>query len=223
MSKFVDSFRHKGLRKQLIQEVKNKGITDDAVLEAMDKLPRHYFMDSSFVEFAYQDKAFPIGAGQTISQPYTVAFQTQLMNVKKGDKILEIGTGSGYQAAILHLMGAKVFSIERQKELYVKTKAFLEQLNYRMKLFFGDGYKGLPTYAPFDKIIVTCGAPFVPEALVEQLKPGGFLIIPVGDDVQTMIRVVKNLDGTVINEEHGAFRFVPMLEDKNDGKKVKRP
>lgn len=222
MSKFVDSFRHKGLRKQLIQEVKNKGITDDAVLEAMDKLPRHYFMDSSFVEFAYQDKAFPIGAGQTISQPYTVAFQTQLMNVKKGDKILEIGTGSGYQASILHLMGAKVFSIERQKELYVKTKAFLEQLNYRMKLFFGDGYKGLPTYAPFDKIIVTCGAPFVPEALVEQLKPGGFMIIPVGDDVQTMIRVVKNLDGTVINEEHGAFRFVPMLEDKNDGKKVKR-
>ncbi len=219
MSKFVDSFRHKGLRKKLIQEVKEKGITDVAVLEAMDKLPRHYFLDSSFVEFAYQDKAFPIGAGQTISQPYTVAFQTQLMKVKKGDKILEIGTGSGYQAAILHLIGAKVFSIERQRELFVKTKSFLEELNYRIKVFFGDGYKGLPAFAPFDKIIVTCGAPFIPEMLVEQLKPGGIMIIPVGDDVQTMISIEKNIDGSIVQKNHGAFRFVPMLEDKNDGKK----
>lgn len=218
MSKFIDSFRHKGLRKKLVQEVREKGITDDSVLEAMEKLPRHYFLDSSFVEFAYQDKAFPIGSGQTISQPYTVAFQTQLMKVKKGDKILEVGTGSGYQASILHLMGAKVFSIERQKELFVKTKAFLETLNYRVKVFFGDGYKGLPAFAPFDKIIVTCGAPFIPEMLVEQLKPGGIMIIPVGDDVQTMISVEKNMDGSIVQKEHGAFRFVPMLEKKNDGK-----
>lgn len=221
MSKFIDSFRHKGLRKKLVQEVREKGITDDSVLEAMEKLPRHYFLDSSFVEFAYQDKAFPIGSGQTISQPYTVAFQTQLMQVKKGDKILEIGTGSGYQAAILHLMGAKVFTIERQKELFVKTKAFLETLNYRVKVFFGDGYKGLPAFAPFDKIIVTCGAPFIPEMLVEQLKPGGIMIIPVGDDVQTMISVEKNIDGSIVQKEHGAFRFVPMLEKKNDGKNNK--
>lgn len=221
MSKFIDSFRHKGLRKKLVQEVREKGIADDSVLEAMEKLPRHYFLDSSFVEFAYQDKAFPIGSGQTISQPYTVAFQTQLMQVKKGDKILEIGTGSGYQAAILHLMGAKVFTIERQKELFVKTKAFLETLNYRVKVFFGDGYKGLPAFAPFDKIIVTCGAPFIPEMLVEQLKPGGIMIIPVGDDVQTMISVEKNIDGSIVQKEHGAFRFVPMLEKKNDGKNNK--
>ncbi|MDD2412255.1 MAG: protein-L-isoaspartate(D-aspartate) O-methyltransferase [Bacteroidales bacterium] len=221
MSKFIDSFRHKGLRKKLVQEVREKGITDDSVLEAMEKLPRHYFLDSSFVEFAYQDKAFPIGSGQTISQPYTVAFQTQLMQVKKGDKILEIGTGSGYQATILHLMGAKVFTIERQKELFVKTKAFLETLNYRVKVFFGDGYKGLPAFAPFDKIIVTCGAPFIPEMLVEQLKPGGIMIIPVGDDVQTMISVEKNMDGSIVKKEHGAFRFVPMLEKKNDGKNNK--
>ncbi|MDD2345777.1 MAG: protein-L-isoaspartate(D-aspartate) O-methyltransferase [Bacteroidales bacterium] len=221
MSKFIDSFRHKGLRRKLVQEVREKGITDDSVLEAMEKLPRHYFLDSSFVEFAYQDKAFPIGSGQTISQPYTVAFQTQLMRVEKGDKILEIGTGSGYQASVLHLMGAKVFSIERQKELFVKTKAFLENLNYRVKVFFGDGYKGLPAFAPFDKIIVTCGAPFVPEMLVEQLKPGGIMIIPVGDDVQTMISVEKNMDGSIVQKEHGAFRFVPMLEKKNDGKNNK--
>lgn len=221
MSKFIDSFRHKGLRKKLVQEVREKGITDDSVLEALEKLPRHFFLDSSFVEFAYQDKAFPIGSGQTISQPYTVAFQTQLMKVQKGDKILEIGTGSGYQASILHIMGAKVFTIERQKDLFVKTKVFLDTLNYRVKVFFGDGYKGLPTFAPFDKIIVTCGAPFVPELLVEQLKPGGIMIIPVGDDVQTMISVEKNMDGSIVQKEHGAFRFVPMLEKKNDGKNNK--
>lgn len=221
MSKFIDSFRHKGLRKKLVQEVREKGITDDSVLEALEKLPRHFFLDSSFVEFAYQDKAFPIGSGQTISQPYTVAFQTQLMKVQKGDKILEIGTGSGYQASILHIMGAKVFTIERQKDLFVKTKVFLDTLNYRVKVFFGDGYKGLPTFAPFDKIIVTCGAPFVPKLLVEQLKPGGIMIIPVGDDVQTMISVEKNMDGSIVQKEHGAFRFVPMLEKKNDGKNNK--
>lgn len=219
MLQFTDSFKHRGLRKKLVEEIKEKGIIDSLVIEAMEKLPRHYFMDSSFVEFAYQDKAFPIGAGQTISQPFTVAFQTQLLKVKKGDKVLEIGTGSGYQASILFLMGAKVYSIERQKELYTKSKQFFTQLNYRIQTFYGDGYKGLPTFAPFDKIIVTCGAPFIPEDLIAQLKVGGIMVIPVGEDVQQMITIEKRSETEIIQLDNGSFRFVPMLEKKNDGKK----
>ena len=181
-----DTFKHKGLRKKLVDKIQLKGITDKQVLEAIGKIPRHFFLDAAFEEFAYQDKPFPIGAGQTISQPFTVAFQTQLLNIKKGDKVLEIGTGSGYQACVLVEMGAKVFSIERHKSLYTKTKQFLVELNYFPRLFFGDGYKGLPTYAPFDKIIVTAGAPTVPEDLLSQLKIGGMLLIPLGENVQTM-------------------------------------
>lgn len=216
MLHFTDSFKHKGLRKKLVEEIKEKGINDPLVIEAMEKLPRHYFMDSSFVEFAYQDKAFPIGAGQTISQPYTVAFQTQLLKIKKGDKVLEIGTGSGYQASILYLMGAKVYSIERQKELYTKTKHFFSQLNYRVQTFFGDGYLGLPTFAPFDKIIVTCGAPYIPEILTSQLKVGGIMVIPVGDDIQQMITLEKISETEIVQKDNGSFRFVPMLEKKNN-------
>lgn len=212
----VDSFRHKGLRKKLIEELQAKGITDKAVLDAIGTIPRHLFLESSFLEFAYQDNAFPIGAGQTISQPYTVAVQSSLLEIKKGDKVLEIGTGSGYQAAVLHLMGAKVFSIERQKELFVKTKALMLKLGYKMNLFFGDGYQGLPTFAPFNKIIITCGAPFIPEKLVEQLKPGGIMVIPLGEDVQTMTTIKKTMDNELIVEEHGQFRFVPMLGNKAD-------
>lgn len=214
----VDSFRHKGLRKKLIEELHTKGINDKAVLEAIGTIPRHLFLESSFLEFAYQDSAFPIGAGQTISQPYTVAVQSTLLTIKKGEKILEIGTGSGYQAAVLSLMGAKVFTIERQRELFVKTKELMGKLGYKMNLFFGDGYQGLPTFAPFNKIIITCGAPFIPEKLVEQLKPGGIMVIPLGDDVQTMTTITKTMDNELIIEEHGQFRFVPMLEHKSDKK-----
>lgn len=212
---FTDTFRHKGLRKKLVEVVRQKGITDENVLKAMEIVPRHWFFDSGFMEFAYEDKAFPIGAGQTISQPYTVAFQTQLLQVKRGDKILEVGTGSGYQASILYQMGAKVFSIERQKALYSKSKIMLPEAGFMIKVFFGDGYKGLPTFAPFDKIIVTAGAPFIPELLTAQLKPGGILVIPVNEsDAQTMTTVTKLGDGTLETMQHGRFRFVPLLGDK---------
>ncbi|MEI6348456.1 MAG: protein-L-isoaspartate(D-aspartate) O-methyltransferase [Bacteroidota bacterium] len=214
----IDSFRHKGLRKKLVEELQSKGVTNKAVLEAIGTIPRHLFLDSSFLEFAYQDNAFPIGAGQTISQPYTVAVQSTLLDISKNEKVLEIGTGSGYQAAVLHLMGAKVFSIERQRELFVKTKSLLTSLDYRIKLFFGDGYQGLPSFAPFDKIIITCGAPFVPEKLLEQLKPNGILVIPLGEDIQTMTTITKKSDTEFIRQEHGQFRFVPMLENKSDKK-----
>ena len=211
----VDNYRHKGLRRKLVQHLQGKGITDERVLEAIDSIPRHFFLDNAFVEFAYQDKAFPIGAGQTISQPYTVAFQTELLEVSRGEKVLEIGTGSGYQTAVLCEVGAKVFSIERQKSLYVKTKSIIQQLGYRPRLFFGDGYLGKPGFAPFDKVLVTCGAPFVPEDLVTQLKPGGRLVIPVGaGEVQEMLVVDKKLDGTLDQRNYGAFRFVPMLNDR---------
>jgi len=213
--KFTDSFRHKGLRKKLVETVKQKGITDSSVLAAMEAVPRHWFFDSGFLEFAYEDKAFPIGAGQTISQPYTVAFQTQLMQVRKGDKILEVGTGSGYQASILYQMGAKVFSVERQRTLYTKAKLMLPEAGYRIRTFFGDGYKGLPAFAPFDRIIVTAGAPFIPEALTAQLKPGGILVIPVDkEDYQVMTTVTREDDGSLTTQQHGVFRFVPMLGDK---------
>lgn len=212
----IDSFRHKGLRKKLVEELKSKGIADTAVLEAIGTIPRHLFFESSFLEFAYQDNAFPIGAGQTISQPYTVAVQSSLLDIQKGDKVLEIGTGSGYQAAVLYQMGAKVFSIERQRELYLKTKTLMSELGYRIKMFYGDGYLGLPAYAPFNKIIITCGAPFVPEKLLEQLKPGGIMVIPLGENTQTMTTFQKTSDTEFIRKEHGEFRFVPMLGNKAD-------
>lgn len=211
-----DTFKHKGLRQKLVQTVKSKGIKDENVLEAIGKIPRHLFMDSGFLDHAYQDKAFPIAADQTISQPYTVAFQTELLQVKKGDKILEIGTGSGYQAAVLCELGAKVYSIERQQELFKKTSKFLPKLGYMpKKLIFGDGYKGLPEEAPFDGIIVTAGAPFVPKPLLAQLKIEGRLVIPVGDDVQTMTLFIRKGAKEFEKHELGDFRFVPLLEDKN--------
>ncbi|NVN94701.1 MAG: protein-L-isoaspartate(D-aspartate) O-methyltransferase [Bacteroidetes bacterium] len=214
----IDSYKHKGLRKQLIATIKEKGIKDDNILAAIEKIPRHFFLDSSFIEFAYQDKAFPIGNGQTISQPYTVAFQSELLKIKRGEKVLEVGTGSGYQACVLLELGAKVFTIERQKPLYQRTKAFLPTIGYNPRMFYGDGYAGLPAFAPFDKIIVTAGAPFIPEALIQQLKVGGILIVPVGEDVQTMISVIKISETQIEQTEHGTFRFVPLLEDKADNK-----
>lgn len=212
-----DSYRDKGLRKQLIAELRTKKITDENVLAAMDRVPRHLFVDSAFKEMAYRDMALRIGAGQTISQPFTVAFQTQLLQIKKTDKVLEVGTGSGYQAAVLGELGVKLFTIERQKLLYDTAKNFLPKLNnfYKIRFFFGDGYKGLPAYAPFDKIIVTCGAPYIPQDLVNQLKPGGRAVIPVGEgDVQKMILLTKSESGEITTEEKGDFRFVPMLENK---------
>ena len=211
-----DNYRHKGLRKQLVDLLRSKGITDEAVLAAINEVPRHVFLDSSFVELAYQDQAFPIGSGQTISQPHTVAFQTQLLQIEKGMKVLEIGTGSGYQACVLAAMGAKVFSIERQRNLYFKTKEILEQLPFRVKTFLGDGFEGLPTYAPFDCVIITAGAPDIPEALRAQMKPGAIMVIPMDNangDGQTMLRITKLEDGTLKKEEFGGFKFVPMLKE----------
>ena len=213
----IDSYKHKGLRKKLVEGIRDKGIQDENVLKAIEKLPRHFFMDSSFLEFAYQDKPFPIASGQTISQPYTVAFQTELLKIKKGDKVLEIGTGSGYQACVLIELGAKVFSIERQKKLYQKSKKFLPSIGYNPKLFYGDGYKGLPAFAPFDKILITAAAPFTPKILIEQLKIGGILVAPVGNsDFQIMKSIVKTSENTTEEYEHGTFRFVPLLKDKAD-------
>ncbi len=210
-----DDYKHKGLRRQLGEGLRQKGITNEAVLKAIDAVPRHLFMDAAFLEFAYKDTAFPIGAGQTISQPYTVAFQTDLLDLKRGDKVLEIGTGSGYQTAVLMEMGVKVFTIERQKLLYDKTKNLLPQLGYAPKFFYGDGYKGLPNYAPFDKVLVTAGAPFVPEALKEQLKVGGIMVIPLGSgDVQMMTVLQKTSESGFETTELKQFRFVPLLEDK---------
>ena len=211
-----DNYRHKGLRKQLVDLLRSKGITDEAVLTAINEVPRHVFLDSSFVELAYQDQAFPIGSGQTISQPHTVAFQTQLLQVEKGTKVLEIGTGSGYQACVLAAMGAKVFSIERQRNLYFKTKEILEQLPFRVKTFLGDGFEGLPTYAPFDRVIITAGAPDIPEALIAQMKTNAIMVIPMDNpngDRQTMLRIKKLEDGTLKKEEFGDFKFVPMLKE----------
>ncbi len=211
-----DTFKHRGLRKKLVNTLKIKGITDTNVLQAIGKIPRHLFMDSGFLDHAYQDKAFPIGAEQTISQPYTVAFQTQLLQVTKGDKILEIGTGSGYQTAVLCDLGAKVFSIERQQELFKKTSKFLPKLGYfAKKLIFGDGYKGLENEAPFNSIIVTAGAPFVPKPLLLQLKIGGRLVIPVGNELQIMTLFTRKGDKEFEKQELGEFRFVPLLQNKN--------
>jgi protein-L-isoaspartate(D-aspartate) O-methyltransferase len=211
-----DTFKHKGLRQHLIDVIESKGIKDKNVLKAIGKVPRHLFMDSGFLDHAYQDKAFPIAANQTISQPFTVAYQTELLQVKKGDKVLEIGTGSGYQAAILCELGAKVYSIERQLELFKKTSKFLPKLGYGVKKFiFGDGYKGLEEEAPFDSIIVTAGAPFVPKPLMNQLKIGGRLVIPVGESVQTMTLFIRKDIKEFEKHEFDKFRFVPLLEDKN--------
>ncbi len=201
------------MRKQLIQLLKEKGITNNDVLEAFDQVPRHYFLDLAFDQQAYSDIAFQIGSGQTISQPYTVAFQTSLLELKKGDKVLEIGTGSGFQTAILCKLGAKVYSIERHKDLHVRAKHLLEKLHMRPNLYFGDGYEGKPVFAPFDKILVTCGAPTVPPALLEQLKVGGCLVIPVGgDEGQQMLRITKKTENSYQEEVFGNFSFVPMLE-----------
>lgn len=208
----VDNFQHKGLRQRMIEGLRLKGIRDEQVLEAMGRVPRHLFMESSFVKFAYKDQAFPIGAGQTISQPFTVAFQTQLLEVKSRDKILEVGTGSGYQAAVLLELGADVFTIERQKELFVRTQQLLSKLKYEPRFFLGDGYNGLPTYGPFDKILVTAGAPTIPEALKGQLKIGGLMVIPVGPSERQRMVVVRRLSEKVFNETfHGDFVFVPLL------------
>ena len=211
-----DTAKHQGLRKQLVSLLQQKGITDKNVLDAISKIPRHLFLNSSFEDYAYQDKAFPIGAGQTISQPYTVAFQSQLLEVKKDDKVLEIGTGSGYQTAVLCAMGAKVYSVERQNELFKKTSVLFPKLGLRPKhLSFGDGYKGLPLHAPFDSIIVTAGAPIVPKPLMAQLKIGGRLVIPLGEDVQIMTLLIRKNATQFEKHEFGEFRFVPLLEDKN--------
>jgi protein-L-isoaspartate(D-aspartate) O-methyltransferase len=210
-----DTFRHKGLRKNLIDLLISKGISDKNVLDAMNVVPRHFFFDSSFLEFAYEDKAFPIGSGQTISQPYTVAFQSELLKVGKGMRVLEVGTGSGYQASVLAEMGAKVYTIERQKLLFDNLKTLTPPLSYRIRLFYGDGYAGLPAFAPFDRILITAAAPFIPEALVNQLKVGGIFVAPVGkNDVQIMTRLVKLSETEITTETHGTFRFVPMLADK---------
>ena len=212
-----DNYRHKGMRQNLVQVLKDKGITDVHVLDAIGTVPRHFFLESMFVEFAYQDKAFPIGSGQTISQPFTVAMQSQLLNVTKGMKVLEIGTGSGYQACILAQMGAKVFTIERQRNLYMKTKPFLAEFPYNIKTFLGDGNKGLPTFAPFDRVLITAAAPEIPQALVDQLKTGGIMVIPLNDEMdaskQIMLRLTKQPDSTMLREEFGDCRFVPMLKD----------
>ncbi|HET6226632.1 MAG TPA: protein-L-isoaspartate(D-aspartate) O-methyltransferase [Bacteroidia bacterium] len=212
-----DTYRHKGLRRQLAQLLKGKGIGNADVLKAIEAVPRHLFLNSSFIERAYEDIAFPIGAGQTISRPHTVAFQTELLELKRGEKVLEIGTGSGYQTCILLEMGAKVFTIERQKTLFDSTKLFLPKIGYNPKFFYGDGYKGLTVFAPFDKIIITAGAPMIPEALLDQLKIGGIMVIPLGDKVQVMTLIKKIADKKFEKEEFGEFKFVPLLEHKEWG------
>ncbi|KPK80673.1 MAG: protein-L-isoaspartate O-methyltransferase [Bacteroides sp. SM23_62_1] len=207
-----DTYRHKGLRRKLVETVRMKGIMDERVLRALDTVPRHLFMDSSFIKFSYQDQAFPIGAGQTISQPYTVAFQTELLDVSPNDKVLEIGTGSGYQTAILLELGAIVYTIERQKELYIKAQDLLTKLGYKPHFFFSDGMEGKPTYGPYDRILVTAAATEVPEKLLQQLKIGGIMVIPVGDRfTQSMVKIVKESESNYKRTNHGSFVFVPLI------------
>ncbi len=212
-----DTYRHKGLRRQLSILLKEKGIENEGVLKAIETVPRHLFLNSSFIERAYEDIAFPIGAGQTISRPHTVAFQTELLELKKGEKVLEIGTGSGYQTSVLLEMGVKVYTIERQKALFDLTKTFLPTIGYNPKFFYGDGYKGLPIFAPFDKIIITAGAPIIPDDLLNQLKIGGIMIIPLGDKVQIMTLIRKIAPKKFEKVEYGEFKFVPLLENKEWG------
>ncbi len=211
-----DDFRHKGLRKKLVDTVREKGITDEAILEGMSVVPRHFFFDPAFLEFAYEDKAFQIGEGQTISQPYTVAYQTQLLEIKKRDKVLEVGTGSGYQACILAKIGARVFSIERHKKLYERAKELIEEMHVTgIRLFYGDGFEGLPVFAPFDKILITAAVPEQPLKLLQQLVIGGFLVMPYGKgSVQHMQRIIKIDEGKYETEEYDSFKFVPMLKGK---------
>ena len=214
----TDSFRHKGLRKQLVEELASKGISNIKVLEAINTIPRHLFIDNAFESFAYKDKAFPIGSGQTISQPFTVAFQTQLLELNAYEKVLEVGTGSGYQASVLTKMEADVYTIERQRSLFNKTRIFLPTIGYNCRFFYGDGYKGLKKFAPFDKIIVTCGAPFIPEDLVKQLKVGGRMVVPIGDSNTQVMHLMKKISEDKIDTTtHGNFSFVPMLNDKSVG------
>ena len=217
MKKYEDSYQHKGLRNQLVNLLKQKGITDENVLHAINTIPRHYFLDSAFDKIAYEDRAFPIGEGQTISQPYTVAYQTQLLQIKKSDKVLEIGTGSVYQSTVLAEMGAWVYTIERQKKLYDEHKNFYFRSKYpKIKFFYGDGFEGLQAYAPFDKIIITAAAPYIPPKLVAQLKVGGMMVIPVDEgEAQRMLRIIKLPDGGSKEESFDLFSFVPMLTGKN--------
>ncbi len=215
--KFDDTYQHKGLRRQLIQLLREKGITDETVLDAMNNIPRHFFLDSAFDKIAYEDRAFPIGEGQTISQPYTVAYQTQLLQVKKMEKILEIGTGSIYQSSVLAEMGARVFTIERQKKLYDQHSSFVFKGRYpNLKFFYGDGFEGLTAYQPYDKILITAAAPFIPPKLVAQLKTGGMMVLPVDEgENQRMLRLTKMEDGSLTEEAFEEFSFVPMLTGKN--------
>src|SRR6185312_2524292 len=217
MRNFEDTYRHKGLRKKLIDSLRDKGITNENVLNAMMNIPRHFFLDTALEHIAYQDRAFPIGEGQTISQPYTVAFQTQLLEISPFQKVLEIGTGSAYQAMVLAEMGATVFTIERQKKLFDLNKSFILRKKYpNIKFFYGDGFEGLPTFAPFDKVIITAAAPFIPPKLIDQLKTGGKMVIPVGEGhVQRMLRLTKQRDGSIAEELFDNFSFVPMIEGKN--------
>lgn len=213
---YEDTYRHKGLRKKLVDSLRDKGIQDEKILKAMNALPRHFFLEKAFEEWAYQDKAFPIGNEQTISQPFTVAYQTELLQIKKRDKVLEVGTGSGYQAAILALLGARVYTIERQEALFHTTNELLNKIEVgNIRTYFKDGYKGLPEYAPFDKILVTAGAPEIPKTLLSQLKIGGYLVIPVGEKVQKMIRVIRTSEQDFKKEEFANFRFVPFLKGVN--------
>lgn len=215
MLKLVDSYLHKGQRRGLISTIRKKGIQDEAVLDAINQIPRHFFFDSALLSHAYEDKAFPIGEGQTISQPYTVAFQTSLLQVKPGDKVLEIGTGSGYQAGILYCLGAKVHTIEYNPALYERTRRFLPKIGVKVQHYQGDGSLGLPEKAPFDKIVVTAGAPVVPKALLEQLAIGGMLVIPVGDrKSQQMLRLTRQTDKKILRENFDNFSFVPLLGDE---------
>lgn len=212
MLRLEDSYRHKGQRRELVKLLKTKGIKNEAVLQAINTLPRHFFFDTALDSHAYEDKAFPIGEGQTISQPYTVAFQTELLQIKPGDKVLEIGTGSGYQGAILHLLGAEVHTIEFQKKLYDRTKKFMAKLGIPLHFYYGDGSQGIPEQAPFDKILVTAGAPIVPKSLLKQLKIGGILVIPVGDrKTQKMLRLTKVTATKIEQEAFENFAFVPLL------------
>jgi protein-L-isoaspartate(D-aspartate) O-methyltransferase len=217
MVKHIDTYQHKGMRRQLVDLLRKKGITDESVLTAVNTIPRHFFLDSAFDKIAYEDRAFPIGEQQTISQPYTVAYQTQLLEIKAKDKVLEIGTGSCYQASVLAEMGAKVFTIERQKKLYERNKNFIFKSKYpNIKFFYGDGFQGLPTYAPFDKVIITAAAPYVPPKLIEQLKTGGMMVVPVDlGPFQQMLRLTKLENGTYSEERFDNFSFVPMLEGRS--------
>ncbi len=217
MKNYTDTYQYKGLRKQLVDQLRKKGITDENVLTAINNIPRHFFLDSAFSKIAYEDRAFPIAEGQTISQPYTVAYQTQLLEIKPYDKVLEIGTGSVYQASVLAEMGAKVFTIERQKKLFEQNKLFIFKSKYpNIKFFYGDGFEGLPTFAPFDKVIITAAAPYVPPKLIQQLKTGGYMVIPIDlGPFQQMLRLTKLADGTYSEERFENFSFVPMLEGKS--------